>query len=462
MGLQKRTWGAIMRILWICNIMLPFIAEHLHKEVSNKEGWLTGLCNVILERQRENGIVLGIAFPVEQDMDSWQEEIPFMGERLKCFGFYEDMLHPECYDPALEGRLGKIAKDFGPDVVHCFGTEFGHTLAVTRAYPEKKRILIGIQGLCSVYANGYMANLPESVQRDVTFRDWLKKDSLIQQQQKFAVRGSREIEAVKNAGNITGRTAWDRHYVMEWNREARYFAMNETLRPQFYRGEWNEDKCVPYSIFLSQGDYPIKGLHYMLLALPRIREQFPEVKVFVAGNSLVEYSTLKDKIKLSGYGKYLRRLMKKYDLQQHVVFLGKLEGDKMKEQYLKSSLFVCCSSLENSPNSLGEAMLLGVPCVSADVGGIPSLFEHQKDGYLYRGFRSCKNSFDNMRDDNASEEKKLEDIVNALSDAVVFMWKNKAEKLNYSRNARLHAKKTHDREVNYSKMMEIYASIGKS
>ena len=32
-----------MRVLWVCNIMLPVIAEALHREASNKEGWLSGL-----------------------------------------------------------------------------------------------------------------------------------------------------------------------------------------------------------------------------------------------------------------------------------------------------------------------------------------------------------------------------------------------------------------------------------
>ena len=32
-----------MRILWLCNIMLPVIAESLGLPCSNKEGWLSGL-----------------------------------------------------------------------------------------------------------------------------------------------------------------------------------------------------------------------------------------------------------------------------------------------------------------------------------------------------------------------------------------------------------------------------------
>ena len=51
-----------MRVLWLCNIMLPVIAEHLHMQSSNKEGWLTGLSNKILAESEE--IRLGVCFPV--------------------------------------------------------------------------------------------------------------------------------------------------------------------------------------------------------------------------------------------------------------------------------------------------------------------------------------------------------------------------------------------------------------
>ena len=40
-----------MRVLWVCNIMLPVIAEALHREASNKEGWLSGLLSQIVDRE---------------------------------------------------------------------------------------------------------------------------------------------------------------------------------------------------------------------------------------------------------------------------------------------------------------------------------------------------------------------------------------------------------------------------
>lgn len=474
-----------MKILWVCNIMLPRIAEKLGVESSNKEGWLSGLCDSLLERKSENGIELHIAYPVtgEEGVGSHTIALPELGEGavLYAHGFLEDVINAEKYDCSLEERLAAIIKKVNPDVIHCFGTEFAHTLAVARCCEHPERVLVGVQGLCQVIAKAYMADLPESVQNAVTFRDWLKQDSLKQQQQKFAERGAREQEIISLVGNVTGRTRFDKYYVEKWNQDVNYFPMNETLRSCFYEGEWDKSQCEPHTIFMSQGDYPLKGLHYMLLAAGRLQEQYPDIKINIAGNSLVNYRTLKDKIKISAYGAYLRRLMKELGLEGKVHFLGRLTAREMKEQYLKSGLYICCSSNENSPNSLGEAMLLGVPCVAANVGGISTMFTHGEDGILYEGFRleemehyvspAAENNKNNKcyknacySDTGAGEDEKasqnqLESIVSRICEAVSYMWEHPGEVERYSENARKHARKNHDKEVNYSQLARIYAKI---
>ena len=90
-----------------------------------------------------------------------------------------------------------------------------------------------------------------------------------------------------------------------------------------------------------------------------------------------------DKIRLSGYGLYIRRLIKKYKLEGKILFTGNLNGEEMKQEYLNSNVFVCPSSIENSPNSLGEAQILGVPCVASYVGGIADMMKGNEDN-LYR------------------------------------------------------------------------------
>lgn len=453
-----------MKVLWLCNVMMPMIAEKLDLEASNKEGWISGLAAVLLKKRRENGIELAVAFPAPEKMfpeghDVCMRPVTLHGGSMKCYGFREDTVNPEHYDPRLEARLRKILESFRPDIVHCFGTEYPHTLAMCRVFPHKSRLLIGIQGLCAVCANAYFADLPEKVIRSATLRDRLRKDSLRQQQQKFVRRGEMEKEAVGLAKNVTGRTEWDRFYTREWNPEVNYYNMNETLRQDFYDTVWDRKNCTPHSIFLSQGDYPIKGFHYMLKALPAIAARYPDVHVSVAGNSIMGYDTLKQKLKISAYGKYLRRIVKKNGLEGRITLLGSLNSVQMKEQYLKSHLFVCCSSIENSPNSLGEAMLLGMPCVSADVGGITSIFTGGEDGILYEGFRSPLNSFDKISDAQQDGQSQLEVIAGRLAEAVTEIWADEERLKQYCASARRHAEKNHSRERNYAKMTEIYREI---
>ena len=49
---------------------------------------------------------------------------------------------------------------------------------------------------------------------------------------------------------------------------------------------------------------------------------------------------------------------------------------------LDADLFVHPSYIDNSPNSVCEAQYLGIPVVACYVGGIPSLIEHGKSGWL--------------------------------------------------------------------------------
>lgn len=444
-----------MRVLWICNIMLPDIAKRLGQEVNNKEGWITGLMGAVLaynDSAAEKTVQLGIAFPIPKGQQFLQDvllinedyDIPF-------YGFREELLAAEQYDKAIEGDMSRIVAHFKPDIIHCFGTEYPHTLAAVKCFGKPERTLIGIQGLCRVYADCYMANLPRKVQKGVTFRDVVRKDTLVLQQQKFEGRGQWELAAVQGTGHVTGRTHWDKYWTGKWNPKAQYHVMNETLRKEFYSGQWSLEQCKKHSLFLSQGDYPIKGLHYMLLALPTILEQYPDTEVYVAGNSLLRGKGIKAKMTISRYGAYLETLIKKYHLEEKIHFLGRLDAENMKAQYLRSHAFVCVSSIENSPNSLGEAMILGVPVITADVGGIKTMIT-EEEGYIFEGF--CK--------EKAEEEQELQKISDRIADVVCMAFSNETAMQEKAMRARAHALKTHDGMVNHKRLIEIYEEMMES
>ncbi len=159
--------------------MLPAYAQAHDLTYSVREGWLTGCLNRIVADKKDNeDITLGICFPADGDIAYSSEEL----EGVTYYGFSEDLLHPEKYDGSIENRFHVILDDFKPDIVHIFGTEFPHSLAMLRAFGNPERTLLGIQGICSVIADEYMAGIPDEVQRSATFRDRIKEDTLLQQQ----------------------------------------------------------------------------------------------------------------------------------------------------------------------------------------------------------------------------------------------------------------------------------------
>ena len=85
-----------MKVLWVCNIMLPAIAKRLNLPCSNREGWLSGLLDRVVMEQERNRIELGIAFPVEESLGNFDRMMP-LGENISChcYGFVEDLAAPE-------------------------------------------------------------------------------------------------------------------------------------------------------------------------------------------------------------------------------------------------------------------------------------------------------------------------------------------------------------------------------
>ncbi len=422
--------------------MLPFIAKSLGQRIIVKEGWLSGLASKLVLNQNQNNITFAICFPASESLGMVSSDTSLFAKSkadgIDYYIFREDTEHPENYDEGLEESIGAIIEDFKPDVLHIFGTEYPHTLAAVKAFNNPAHTLIGIQGLCSAIAEEYMADLPYDVQQRRTFRDRIKKDGLAEQQEKFRQRGENEKQALSLVGHVTGRTDFDREMTEKLAPQAEYHFMNETLRGEFYVDEWNIDTIERYSLFASQGNYPIKGLHYVLEALPAILEKYESTVLYVAGDNVTGKS-LPDKLKLSSYGKYLASLIKQNNLGRHVKFVGRLNSDQMCARYLKTHVFLCPSAIENSPNSVGEAMILGVPVVSSDVGGVHNLLADQKDGILYSR-------------DNADGLK--ESILQIFDDDKLAMY--------YSANARSHALVTHDPATNYNRLLEIYHEINDS
>ena len=59
-------------------------------------------------------------------------------------------------------------------------------------------------------------------------------------------------------------------------------------------------------------------------------------------------------------------------------------GGSLADFYNAADVFVTPSLQENLPNTIMEALSCGVPCVGFDIGGIPEMIDHLKNGYVAR------------------------------------------------------------------------------
>lgn len=419
-----------MKVLWICNNAISEASKLFATKQTPYGGWLVGLSSAL--SQSEN-VHLSIAFPYQiKDVKK------IKGNSITYYGFPRINRYFAISNEPNK-HIKAIIDDVKPDLLHIHGTEYPHTLAAVKCF-NRKRTIISIQGLLSIIAKHYCASLPSKILKLVWISDIIfKRGSIRNQAKRFYKDGLLEKEAINRVDNIIGRTTWDRACTLQINPQAKYFFCNETLRDEFYKHTWDIEKCERHSIFVSQGSYPIKGLHFMLEAMPEILRQYPDAHLYVAGSNVTAKFTLKDKLKRSSYGKYISELIWKFNLQEHITFTGELSEKQMCERYLKSHIFVSPSIVENESNSLSEAKIMGVPSVASYVGGVIDRIEHGKDGFFYQ-----------------------HDAPYMLAYYVDKIFKNKDLAISFSKKAKINAQKTNDIKINIQTLKKIYEKIQKS
>lgn len=415
-----------MKVLWIVNTIFPYPAKIISCSSSVFGGWMQGLMNSIV---KNDCIELAIATTYNGNDLKKVVDNKVTYYLLPCRDNTK-------YDIGLEKYWIEVNKDFNPDLVHLHGTEFAHGLSFLNACKGIKSV-VSIQGLVSLCGESYVMGIDhKDIIRNISFRDIIKHDNLYQAQKKFLKRGINEIKIIQTVDGVIGRTSWDYAATLKYTDISKYYKCNESLRDSFYKASWDYSKIEKHTIFVSQASYPIKGFHEVVKALPTIKKYYPDVKVYVAGVNIIDKSSLKSKIKTSGYAKYLMKLMKKNDVMDNIIFLGLLNENEMIDRLLKCNVFVQSSILENSPNSLGEAMLLGMPIVASNVGGTSDMLIDKKEGFLYPYGE-----------------------YNLLAKYVISVFDAKDNVNEMCKNANKHAIRTHDRKKNANDMISIYNEL---
>ena len=363
-----------MKVLWFslspCSSSKRFGTEKLI------QGWMISLENAI---KRTEGISLEIAY-----MSNIYEE-PFEYENVKYYPIYsrgksiisklKNIYGSQANkDKELHPVFKKIIDQSKPDIIHVHGTE-SCFCSITSEMTDIP-IVYSIQGFIAPIAEQYFAGYPlTELKKHDTLTARLMNKSVVAKYKKFLYDAEREKNAIKLAQHLIGRTNWDRSICRLYNPNAKYYVVNEILREPFYNTVWEKtcfnDRFTIVST-LSPGIY--KGYETLLKAATLLKEHAAfdfEWRVVGCDKNAV---TVKIAEQMTG--------LKSHEC--NITLLGTKNADELAQELKNADIYCHTSHIENSPNSVCEAMLLGMPVIATFVGGTDSMLEHQKEGILYQ------------------------------------------------------------------------------
>lgn len=124
---------------------------------------------------------------------------------------------------------------------------------------------------------------------------------------------------------------------------------------------WGKEQFGPILGYLGRVD-PRKGVQFLLAAMPKILQVHPNALLFLAGGSR------------QGYDQVIRDQIRRLRLEQHVLMLGRIEGD-MYPYYKLADVVIIPSLSEGIPITLMEALASGVNVVISKLPGVVPFLE---------------------------------------------------------------------------------------
>jgi glycosyltransferase involved in cell wall biosynthesis len=393
-------------------INLPWV-DVLLNELSKSERVTVALCvpvdNQYIQKSKKNGIlVFGLPEPSEKNI------------LIKVY----KRITRSLTNIKINSYISQVVSDFNPDIIQIFGSENSFGLIAKQLNIP---VIIHIQGYSFVCLGKWFSGISKWEQfRYTGLKNLLLMRGNYHEYFNFRKRGELETHIIKNCRYFLGRTNFDKGIISLISPDSKYFHCDEFIRKDFFEKQWdvplnNVIKCVS---ILKGTSY--KGLDLLIETLYILKK----------------YSSFVFNFKVCGVSaneEVVRLLKKKYKKEFRLIeidFLGNMASEELVKQLCNSNFYVHPSYVENSPNSICEAMSLGMPIISTNVGGVNSMIEDKVEGILVQ-----------------------EGEPYSLAGAIVDLANNYEKAKELGHNARNKAFIRHNPQSIQSKLLEIYEKI---
>ncbi len=335
-------------------------------------------------------------------------------------------------DKLLEEKLSKIVDEEEPDVIDVQGVEFSFGDSLVNCN-VKCPVCVTLQGLAGACADVYVKGMPlKELLLGRSKRNNKRLNGLLERKVMMHIRARKSDKIIKKVNYCIGRTHFDKAEAERINPHIKYYSCNRILRNDFYSYQWDVEKAEKHKLFGIRSEIPYKGLHYAVRVIAKLKEKYPDVLLEVPGGLKVDEPLSS----IASYPKYINELMDKYDVRENIVFLPSLNPREIAEHMMTSRAFYQYSIIENSPNSLAEAQIMGVPSVASNVGGTASYAEDGVSGLLFEV-----------------------DDIEECAEKISRIFEDDKLCLKLSATGKKIAEERHDVKVNTEKLVSIYREI---
>lgn len=412
-----------MRILWFTSSPCGYTSNGTGY---NGVGWMVA---VEQEIKKQPDIELGVCFPMDghprHKVVDGVHYYPIRSHRKSIRDKLLDAVMPTHAErdmavwPQYLEQMQGVVSDFKPDVIEVFGSEVYIQLGalVSGDIPT----VLHIQGLLSLYIHVYH---PYGVSpMRFILSDWnpLKIYGRFQQWVQWKRSCFREMEILKHVKHVIGRTDWDKAGASILAPQAQYHYGGEMLRKPFYA---HHDHVIPerLTIVTTSSGALYKGFDFILKVadiLKNIMHIDFEWRVF--GNIVPTF---------------FEKTTDVHHEDVNVKLLGVASAEQLCDEICNATLYFQPSYIENSPNSLCEAQILGVTPIATNVGGTSSIVKDGETGILIPSGEPYYAAYQ-----------------------IVKLYQDRALNMKIGENAKVCAKKRHDRNDIITQLLETYRQI---
>lgn len=361
-----------MRVLWFTGVRLPAVTG---KEL-DRAGWQESLRKALNEYHPDLQLYIA-SFGTEPYEPFTEQNATYYNIKRKPAPdtrwkrLVKNWKHSTYEDDDLD-RCLEIVDVVQPDLIFMFGTENPFGLLADRF---RVPVVISIQAVINGLAERVFCGLsPAELLREFFTKETLIGNGVYHRYWQLRKLSAMEKQIYNRAMVFSGRTVWDKNWMSRLNRKATYYHIDRVLADEYYHQSWNYESTRENILFTTSSNAAFKGGITLVRVLARLKERGrDDIKLHMAG---VHPSSI--------VGRNVHRLILKHKLGDNIKLLNRIKPGEIIQEMKKARIFVLPSHMDNSPNSLGEAMLVGMPCIASNAGGIPSMISDGENGLLYK------------------------------------------------------------------------------